>query len=458
MNIFATSLNLRTNKLLLYSFLYRENIKNYKIFDKKFKHIVNFYTFLNFFIFSYFFTKIFFSIIFFNTSFLHNFSYNKINFGKYITSQTLRNINTNKSLIFFYFVYTINFLKSVLMYSYCQYIKKDVDLIFVPTSFYLEGIYIDFFVLNSNLPVFIKANPHQPYLIKTKRLGLEYFWEPNSLLTEKIKINKKSIDSYMRKRLISPHKMLYYFRRNEKNFKFSPNKSNNKSLVNYIVYIHSFTDDQMRHGYDGFKSSYDWLMFTIKYIPPDSNVYLKPHPNFFFNKSMSNIEKMDSELWAYCLAKIKLKFPHINIVQNTINNSELLDFFNPKNSILISHHGNAIVEGAYLNFRSISSISSPWGDKFNFSYVWRNLNEYKKVLNNPRMIIRSKINKKKLTLFICTTYLSNVSDYGLNGFFSLVAKYSNISLNELFFNANNKSIDVKNTVLIKRLSKIIKEV
>ena len=69
-----------------------------------------------------------------------------------------------------------------------------------------------------------------------------------------------------------------------------------------------------------------------------------------------------------------------------IENNEILKRVK-KDVILISHHGTAILEGAFLGFKTICSRCTLWEKKFNISNQWENIESYKKVLNlEPRTL------------------------------------------------------------------------
>ena len=53
---------------------------------------------------------------------------------------------------------------------------------------------------------------------------------------------------------------------------------------------------------------------------------------------------------------------------------------NYKKTILISHHGTAILEALFLNFKCISSKAIFWSSKFKATNNWNNKINYKKLL------------------------------------------------------------------------------
>ena len=55
--------------------------------------------------------------------------------------------------------------------------------------------------------------------------------------------------------------------------------------------------------------------------------------------------------------------------------------FTSNDCVLISHHGNALLEGAFLGFKCISSSSTPW-QKYNLFNSWNNKADYANLLLN----------------------------------------------------------------------------
>ena len=51
-----------------------------------------------------------------------------------------------------------------------------------------------------------------------------------------------------------------------------------------------------------------------------------------------------------------------------------------KDTILISHHGTAILEGLFYNFKCITSQKTVWAKEFKLTNNWLSKNNYKKLL------------------------------------------------------------------------------
>ena len=70
-----------------------------------------------------------------------------------------------------------------------------------------------------------------------------------------------------------------------KKTKFKNIKNKNLSYFTHIIYTHTFTDDQLTYGYDGFVNSLEWLEFTLNILSKNINnrIIVKIHPRVFSN-------------------------------------------------------------------------------------------------------------------------------------------------------------------------------
>jgi hypothetical protein len=239
--------------------------------------------------------------------------------------------------------------------------------------------------------------------------------------------NTAAIDQYMKNRLEDPEKAIFYY--NAVASQFSVSAELRKLPNNAIIYAHSFTDSQMENGFDGFKSVYDWLVFTLDILEGSAgktNIFLKAHPSFFSETNERGAEVLDRELWKLLESEIP---KNVHIINSTVTNWEFLQQFDPESTVLISHHGNAVVEGAYLGFRSISSVASPWGTRYHFSSTWASRREYAKILgewnHGSSMTPESHFGARK---FISDVYLSESSSISSNSYLlNVISRHCGIS-------------------------------
>ncbi|WP_417536679.1 hypothetical protein [Methylophaga sp.] len=150
-----------------------------------------------------------------------------------------------------------------------------------------------------------------------------------------------------------------------------------------IVYAHSFTDAQQSFGGDAaFLNMYEWLLFTLKKLG-DRKVILKAHPAFFREGYKAEVIKWDRAVFERLVSRIS-GAPNLTVIDWPMRNVDLLKCVK-KECVLISHHGNALVEGAGLGFRCISSLSSPWR-RYNLFNTWQTQDEYAQLLKDFRSL------------------------------------------------------------------------
>jgi hypothetical protein len=219
-----------------------------------------------------------------------------------------------------------------------------------------------------------------------------------------------------------------------------------------VVYAHSFTDAQQINGGDtAFLNMYDWLYFTLRNLK-DKNIILKAHPNIYSKDYETDVLRWDKEIWNGLILKFK-SFENIQIVDWPMRNIELLKLI-PKETVLISHHGNALLEGAGIGFRCIASASSVW-QKFKLMNSWRSRNEYLRLLRNPNLL--SKTDVEKIYRYIDILFNKPTSYHSENSFHEIIAKNFGISSAEFFKKPSilSKRKDIDYNLVTKELSKNI---
>ena len=136
----------------------------------------------------------------------------------------------------------------------------------------------------------------------------------------------------------------------------------NLAKIDYVIYAHSFVDGQLWWGYDGFVNLYDWLVYTIDYLlKKNKKILLKGHPNFYNHKMFKQLSAQDREILEKIIKMYKSNknFFYINFA---VENKFIMKNIKKK-TILISHHGTSLLEGSYLGFKSISSVSNFYSNK-----------------------------------------------------------------------------------------------
>lgn len=324
--------------------------------------------------------------------------------GRYIASGVLSKENSALNKFSFFINFHIGLVRSSFVLGSALRENGRIQAIFLGDSAYYDGIWVDFYLSKSNVVVYLKGYPDgltachkkvgsQLELRSQRASSHESFSSPNF-------VEERNV---MNSRLDDPKSSIGYFRTDVDEIFDHSSLLKEKSVV---VYCHSFSDAQLAHGYSGFRGVADWLKYTVGELCKNSgdfNLIIKPHPNFSAGANASTRDLIDGRIWD----KIKKRFPaYALILDGRVSNKALLSALDKNRDVLISHHGNSIVEGAYLGFRSISSVSSPWANRHSFSNVWRDKTEYFKLLQNPHALAPlDEKAKASLYKFIRSEYL-----------------------------------------------------
>jgi hypothetical protein len=314
---------------------------------------------------------------FFTTSTLVEFSVNDIEIGRYAAAQALRDPSSGIKKFRFHRKIFWALLKGLGYYSYAKKVAKDIDYAYLHDTPYLLGIIVDVF-LAQGIGVFIKGYPHNILLCEGRELS-----QLKVLISrdDREDFSEEAIRDYMSARLDDPLNTISYFQSVEdtsKTFELAPNQKI------AVVYAHSFTDAQLSLGYDGFLNVYEWLEFTIDYLLSNGfQVVVKAHPNFWATGFESQVVYWDQKIWEQVVKKYEAR-SNLIIIDWPLNNYTLLRRLPKNNSVLVSHHGNAIIEGAYLGFKTLSSTKAVWGEYYKFGEFWKDKESYvQKLAKDP---------------------------------------------------------------------------
>ena len=93
---------------------------------------------------------------------------------------------------------------------------------------------------------------------------------------------------------------------------------------------------------------------------------IKPHPNFY-NYSM-NEDAIWDKIYDIILNRYK-KYKNLFFIKTPIHNYLLLKKLS-KDCVLLSGFGTAMLESAYMNFKSICTSHNFFNKKFKISNMW----------------------------------------------------------------------------------------
>jgi hypothetical protein len=368
--------------------------------------------------------------------------YEGINIGKNINSKTLRNFKSYTSTFFFYLELFKNFYRAGIIIESCKnYIKKNkIKAIYVDHCTYLNGIIFSYFA-NSKIPVYTNNYPLSIFMIDFRKKN-------NLLLSNYDKVIKFSLKKSIKKKdKIDSIKVLKQmtFQKNYlswmKRIKFKNLMKKDYKKFDYVVYAHSFTDGQLVYGNDEFQNTYDWLDFTLNELKKrQKKVLIKGHPNFY-EKSYGVLSYWDKKIFRKIINKYSSE-KNFLFLNSPIFNFDLLKQLD-NNCILITHHGTVLLEGAFLNFKTICSESTFYEKSYKHTITWKNKDEYKQLLGKE--IGQLPItNKGDLYKLIHNLHFSTFSYYSKNFWEKIIAKQINVSPEEFtnkitIFNGMNRS-------------------
>jgi len=304
------------------------------------------------------------------TSAVVHVKYKGYSLGRYAVPAALRNAKSFESKLSYYF----NLFKSIINVAglleciapFCE----NIEAAYLEHMCYENGVLCEVFT-ELGIPIY---HTHYPYnfvrWVGNGKMGFEDAIRlPFSERLEDIRAGKKILHEVLNDTKLIPYMGSAPFK--------EINTNTSTVIYDYIIYCQSFTDAQMNYGYDGaFKSVYEWLEFTLEGLK-DKKVCLKGHPNFYAKGYASDVVEWDRRLFS-CIVKKYKKNPNIIFIDYALKNDKLLAEVN-KEAVLISHHGNALLEGGALGFKCISSVAATW-QNYNIFNAWSNKKEYTKLL------------------------------------------------------------------------------
>jgi hypothetical protein len=360
-----------------------------------------------------------------------NYSIGAIDIGLPAYSTAVRHFKVYDSKIYLYYSVFKQLIKAVRMYFFSieiiQQSQKDSGelVVYIGDVSYLNTILFDS-LMKGGVGVYFHRYPHGFMFHKNKKftsISVAKYEFP------KITVPDEKYHAYMENRLRNPQELIPYWNaKTTKKIKaYKPKVVSAKTI---LVYAHSFTDSQLMYGYDGFLNMYEWLEFTLKTLTDQNvDIIVKGHPNFWSHNFESGIVKWDRILWNRIKNTYK-ESKNITFIDFPITNKEQLDLLNLNTTCVVSHHGNAAVEAAYMGFKSITSSCSPWGGEYySFCDTWNTRDQYKKLLCGMENVGCS--DAVKLKNFISDRYIHESSYHGKLVWFSILANEMGVSTKEI---------------------------
>ena len=395
--------------------------------------------------------------IFFNKRFI-NLKYRDCSIGRHTLSTSWRDKRSylNPFTLFYYKVKYFIISGSIIDTVYSNINK--IDAAYVDHGVYLNGLIIQI-CANNNKLIYQNCYPRGLSIKDCRKNDKKIILEYEDLLIlrkneKKLSIKEKKNAKNKIKEVVNIPETIPWI----KGVKFKKLKNKNLKNLTHIVYAHSFADGQLVWGLDGFLNMREWIEFTLKKLDTGKNkVYVKAHPNFTIRGYFDEACAMDRHI--FFLIKNKFRFSkRLVFEEEPIKNSSVLKIINKK-TILISHHGSAILEGTYKNFKTISSKATFWEDKLKVSNPWRTKKEYEVVLQKKWNNL--KFGNKDDFLKVCDfLYCNEYGHYGKKFWHEIISKNIKISRRKLdkdikkIFKKLNKKKELK---LINAVSQNIQE-
>lgn len=358
------------------------------------------------------------------------FSIGKVQVGKYITSSVQRHRPSTITNKFSFLVYFhIGLFRSSFVYGSALRKSSAEGGIHLGDPWYLDGIVLDLFLQKPGTVVYLDIFPFGlvcvPEPVDNLSAAYRLIYTPRS---QGPTVNDAEVSNYMKRRLENPNSALSYYQSSSEDDLAIDVRD---SEQNFIIYAHSFTDTQMALGYDGFKNVYDWIVFTLERIlsgPAKSRVWIKAHPNFFPDRE-SDAAKTDRVIWSKLVKRFE---EYVEVIDSKATNYDVLRQFETSKTLLISHHGNALIEGAWMGFSSVSSGLAEWATNYTFSETWLSREEYSEILSTASAKNLDSTSKENVRRFIWDFYMNEeLVDLSKSTINKLVAKrFSDLSERE----------------------------
>ena len=319
----------------------------------------------------------------FQKSIRSSIHFKNVKIGNHVLSRTYRNFKSYSSKFYFYYFMIKNFYLAGCIFRTSKNYLKNYNFkgVYLDHLMYLNGIYYQIFAKNRKI-IYSNVYPKSAFKIDFTKNKKKYFDFSKSITIE-----------YLKKKLKRQEKTkVENFKKNylKQSYKYIPwmIDTKYKTLDNflklrlwkyqYIIFPHSFTDAQMSRGFDGFETTYDWLIFTLDYLKKNNKkAIIKGHPNYY-KKSRGIFSDWDKKIFNK-VKRIYEKNENFYFIDKSINNMDILKRLN-KNCIGLTHHGTVILEMSLLKYKTISSSKCPWESKYKISNKWSSKSEYRNIL------------------------------------------------------------------------------
>ena len=299
--------------------------------------------------------------------------YKDCNIGRHVTARVYRDTSSYKSKFHLYKNYSKYFYFAGLIIESAYHYSKFSKAVYVDHCGYLNGLFFAVFSKKKKI-VYTKSYPRGIFFIDfSKKKNYEKRNLEVCLKLKKKNLIKNSKKNYIKKYVLKPDLIPHVRKQKWHSLKVNLKK------IDYVIYTHSFVDGLLWWGNDGFINLRDWTEFTIDtLIKKKSNILVKGHPNFY-QKDKRETVALDKIIFNEIMKKYSY-YENITFVNVPVQNNIVLNGIR-KDTIIISHHGTAILEGVANKIKCISSVATFWGKEFKITNSWNSISSYKEMLN-----------------------------------------------------------------------------
>ena len=303
-------------------------------------------------------------------------SYRGVSVGRYATATAYRSYNAYSYRL----VLIARYLKSLLKCGlYCEIAERlagNIEALYLDHGCYENGVFYDVMAMNS-VPIYHNQYPYSliKFLPKSPGSFEDCLFIPDETISDKATAQGRSLMS----RVIKNPSAIPYMLAEQTNY-------GSKSEYDYVIYSHSFTDAQLYYGYDSiFNNVMEWLEYTVETLK-GKKICIKAHPEIFTEGYATDVADWDRRLFAE-LSNKYFERANIDIIDRPVSNVDFLNNIN-KSAVLVTHHGNAILEGGVLGFKCICSSTSNWKN-FDIFNTWSTEDEYRQLLSSSAESLKS---------------------------------------------------------------------
>ncbi len=307
-------------------------------------------------------------------------TYRKVSIGRYAVAEALRHPSAYLDKKTYYSRLIKSIWNCILNVDNFLKMKDDIAACYINDPGYSNGVFCELATLHG-IPFYHNTYPYRltRFVPKNGSVTIDAFIvHPCNTAENRRELGKQVLES-----IISSTEQIVYMA----NVDFQ-SRHLSVSDADAVIYAHSFTDSQQIYGGDSqFLNMYEWLSFTLEKLG-SKKVILKAHPGFFNKNYSAEVIEWDRLIFAE-ISKLLANKENVTVIDWPMRNSELLGGLK-KDCVLVSHHGNALIEGAGMGFKCISSEATPWA-KYELFNTWRTKREYITLLEDYALLEHTKL-------------------------------------------------------------------